>query len=33
MVEQLKVPSARLLFCKPQIDTSNGAKPRIKFVI
>ncbi|MBA6296375.1 DUF748 domain-containing protein [Colwellia sp. MB02u-9] len=33
MVEQLKVPSARLLFCTPQIDTSNGAKPRIKFVI
>ncbi|MBA6391520.1 DUF748 domain-containing protein [Colwellia sp. BRX10-3] len=33
MVEQLKVPSARLLFCTPQIDTSKGAKPRIKFVI
>lgn len=33
LVEQLKVPSARLLFCTPQIDTSKGAKPRIKFVI
>jgi len=33
LVEQLKVPSARLLFCKPQIDTSKGAKSRIKFVI
>jgi hypothetical protein len=33
MVEQLKVSSARLLFCTPQIDTSNGSKPRIKFVI
>jgi len=33
MVEQLKVPSARLLFCTPQIDTSKGAKSRIKFVI
>ena len=33
LVEQLKVPSARLLFCKSQIDTSKGAKPRIKFVI
>lgn len=33
LVDQLKVPSARLLFCKAQIDTSEGAKPRIKFVI
>lgn len=33
LVEQLNVPSARLLFCKPQIDTSKEAKPRIKFVI
>ncbi len=33
MVEQLKVPSARLLFCTPQIDSSKGAKARIKFVI
>lgn len=33
MVDQLKVPSSRLLFCTPQIDTSDGAKSRIKFVI
>lgn len=33
MVDELKVPSARLLFCTPQIDTSKAAKPRIKFVI
>ena len=33
MVEQLNVPSARLLFCTPQIDSSKGAKARIKFVI
>jgi len=33
MVDELKVPSARLLFCTSQIDTSKGAKPRIKFVI
>lgn len=33
LVEKLNVPSARLLFCKPQIDTSKEAKPRIKFVI
>ncbi|MGB1262487.1 MAG: DUF748 domain-containing protein [Cognaticolwellia sp.] len=32
MVEQLKVPSARLLLCTPQIDTSKQAKPRIEFV-
>ncbi len=33
MVEQLNVPSARLLFCTPQIDSSKDAKARIKFVI
>jgi hypothetical protein len=33
MVEQLNVPSAKLLLCTPQIDTSNEAKPRIEFVI
>ncbi|SEL06485.1 protein of unknown function [Colwellia chukchiensis] len=33
MVEQLNVPSARLLFCTPQIDSKKGATPRIKFVI
>lgn len=33
MVEQLDVPSARLLFCTPQIDSAKDAKARIKFVI
>ncbi|MGB2740959.1 MAG: DUF748 domain-containing protein [Cognaticolwellia sp.] len=33
MVDELKVPSARLLFCTSQIDTSKEAKARIKFVI
>jgi len=33
MVEELNVPSAKLLFCTPQIDSSKGAKARIKFVI
>ena len=32
MVEQAKVPSARLLVCSPQIDTSDDAKPVIQFV-
>ncbi len=33
MVEELNVPSAKLLFCTPQIDSAKGAKARIKFVI
>lgn len=33
MVEELNVPSAKLLFCTPQIDSAKGAKGRIKFVI
>ena len=33
LVDELKVPSARLLFCTPQIDSSKGAEARIKFVI
>lgn len=33
MVEQLQVPSAKLLLCTPQIDTSENAVSRIEFVI
>ena len=33
MVEKLKVPSAKLLRCTPQVDTSKNAKARIEFVI
>ena len=33
MVEQLQVPSAKLLLCTPQIDSSTEAKSRIEFVI
>jgi hypothetical protein len=33
MVEQLKVTSAKLLLCTPQIDSSKEAKSRIEFVI
>lgn len=33
MVKKLKVPSAKLLLCTPQVDTSPDAKSRIEFVI
>lgn len=33
LVDELNVSSSRLLFCTPQIDSSNEAKARIKFVI
>lgn len=33
LVNNLAVPSARLLICTPQIDTSEDAKPRIEFKI
>ena len=33
MVEELQVPSAKLLLCTPQIDTSADAVSRIEFVI
>lgn len=33
MVEKLKVPSAKLLLCTPQVDTSKNAVSRIEFVI
>lgn len=33
LVNNLAVPSARLLLCTPQIDTSEDAKPRIEFKI
>ncbi|MFQ3210543.1 MAG: hypothetical protein ACI9HU_002047, partial [Colwellia sp.] len=29
LIEQGKIESSRILFCKPQIDSDEGAKPRI----
>ena len=29
LIEQGKIDSSRILFCKPQIDSDEGAKPRI----